>query len=504
MKSRRAGIILSYTNTFLNMLVGLFLSSFLLRMLGDTEYGVYQTMASFANYLVLLEFGTGTVMTRNLSVCRSNDADEVEINKNAATIWGETCLLVVLILIVSAIFYFSIDFIYANSLTSSQIIYGRYIFIFVTLYLVFSFCNSTLCGIVLAFEQYTYNSIMSIARQVLRVFLLVVLILNWKYSIIIAIVDFILSLVQCTITYIYCRKRYHIRFNFRFFDRTILKSSLPLSIAIFIQGLSNQANSNVDKFVIGIKIDPETVALYTVAMYIFQIFSSLGTVPISMYTPQIARSVSSGLRGRQLVDSIIQPCRLVTIIGGTVLFGFISVGREFITIVYGSAYLEAWTIALIVSVPMCIYLTNGVMQDVLNVMNLTKPRTISLILTTVVNIVLTVIWIDKWGIVGAASATAVSTMIFQVTLLNVYYDKALNMNMIYLYRKAYKGILIYQVIGAVAALILTHFISNTVVSFLAGGTVYVLIFALGFILFGANDAEKNMMKSILSKIFNHK
>ena len=84
MGNRKAGIILSYTNTLLNMAVGLFLSAFLLRMLGDSEYGMYQTMSSFATYLVLLEFGTGTVMARNLSVCRSkeNNALMRKENKN--------------------------------------------------------------------------------------------------------------------------------------------------------------------------------------------------------------------------------------------------------------------------------------------------------------------------------------------------------------------------------------------------------------------------------------
>lgn len=57
--SRGVGISISYINTALNMICGLFLSSFLLRHLGDNEYGLYQTVAAFATYLVLLEFGAG-------------------------------------------------------------------------------------------------------------------------------------------------------------------------------------------------------------------------------------------------------------------------------------------------------------------------------------------------------------------------------------------------------------------------------------------------------------
>ena len=75
-KSRNWGMVISYLSTFLNMVFGLVLSSFLLRRLGDAEYGLYQTVSAFAAYLVMLEFGTGTVMSRNIAVCRSRNEEE--------------------------------------------------------------------------------------------------------------------------------------------------------------------------------------------------------------------------------------------------------------------------------------------------------------------------------------------------------------------------------------------------------------------------------------------
>ncbi len=500
MNNRRLGIVLSYVNTFLNMAVGLFLSSFLLRMLGDSEYGVYQTIASFSNYLVLLEFGTGAVMTRNLSVCRGKNESQEQINKNAATIWTETNFLGILILIISVVFYCLLDAVYANSLTADQIQYGKKIFIFTTLYLVFSFYAQTLSGIALAFEHYSFQSIMSIVRQIFRVVLLICLILCFRYALVIAIIDFSISICQYIFTYIYCKRNFGIKFSMKYFDGQILKSSLPLSAAIFVQALTNQANNNVDKFLIGIKINPEAVALYSVAMYIFQMFNSIGTVPLLLYTPQIAKNISSGLEGKELVDSLIPPCRLVAIIGGAILFGFIAIGRQFISIVYGTQYLQAWVIAIIVSVPTMILLTNGVMLSVLNVKNLTKPRTTALIITTIVNVILTFIWINIWGMIGAAIATALSTLLCQATLLNIYYSKRLNMNMIYLFGKAYKGILIYQIIGTMAGFAIAWLIPNTVLAFLLGGISFVSIFACGFFLFGATTQEKRQLSNILHRI----
>lgn len=500
MGNRKAGIILSYTNTLLNMATGLFLSAFLLRMLGDAEYGLYQTMSSFANYLVLLEFGTGTVMARNLSVCRSKENSEAEINKNIATIWTETLILIAVIIGVATVFFLSIDNIYSKSLTADQIQRGKIIFIIVTLYLIFSFGVQTLGGIILAFERYTYNSMLAIARQIIRVLLLVFLIARWRYALIIAVVDFFLGFAMLLTGYIYCKRKFYVKFSPKYFDKTIFKASLPLSVAIFTQGLANQANSNVGKFLIGIEFSPETVAVYSVALYIIHIFASLGTVPIIMYTPQVTQNVTTGTKGRELTDTIIEPCRLVTIICGTILFGFISVGRPFVRLIYGSEYLAVWSVVLVVATPTVILLTNGVMENVLNAMNKTKPRTFSLLITTLSNILLTILFMKKWGIMGAAIASAVSTFFFQITLLNIYYSKCLHMNMTYLYKKAYQGIVPFQILGTIAAFAVTYFISNHILQFLLGGITYVAISFAGILIFGVNATERMMLKSIISKL----
>lgn len=104
MKSRNNGLILSYLNTVLNMIIGFFLSSFFVKMLGDTEYGLYQMVTSFVGYLVLLEFGTGTAMTRNICKCRAQNSSEDEIKKNISTIWTISLILALIITIASVFF----------------------------------------------------------------------------------------------------------------------------------------------------------------------------------------------------------------------------------------------------------------------------------------------------------------------------------------------------------------------------------------------------------------
>lgn len=498
MTKRNIGMTLSYANTFLNMITGLFLSSFLLRQLGDTEYGVYQTVASFANYLVLLEFGTGTVMARNLSVCRSNGDTKLQIEKNISTIWSITNILAVLIAAVSVVFYISFDTIYASSLTPEQISLGKNIFIFITVYLLASFYIQTLNGVMLAHEDYTYASGTSIVRIIARTLILTVLLLNWKHGIIIAIVDACLGISLALFGYTYAVRKFKIRIDFRNFDKLILKSSLPLCLAIFLQAIINQANSNVGKFILGISVGPEDVSLYSVGLYVYSIFSSLSTIPLSLYVPQVTKDVISGKRDKELTDSLVQPSRLMVIVSGSVLFGFVAAGRQFVEIVYGTQYMLAWSIALILIVPMFINMTIGIVINVLDAMNKRLSRSVILMISTALNIVLTILLIGRVGVIGAAISTGVS-MILQVLLLSIYYSKRINIKVAYLFYRAYKGILSYQMIGAIVGYLVGRIIPNVYFSFVVSGMTYILIAFGGFLLFGKNDKEKQMIDKVCSK-----
>lgn len=82
-----------------------------------------------------------------------------------------------------------------------------------------------------------------------------------------------------------------------------------------------------------------------------------------------------------------------------------------------------------------INMSNGILINVLDALNKRMVRSYVLVFTTIANIILTVVWIDILGIIGACIATAVCTLVGQVTMMNVYYSKKLNIKVMYLYKK---------------------------------------------------------------------
>ena len=500
MKSRKKGILLSYINTLLTLVVGIFLSSFYIKQLGNTEYGIYESISSFINYLVLLEFGTGTAITRNLSLCFTMNKDKEDIQKNISTIFGITIVLSIAIIIVALIFYFFIDKIYYVTMTFAQIAYAKKIFLFMLFYLISSYYVQTMSGIILAYENYTYASKISIVKTIIKLLLIACLILVTKKAIYIAIVDMIISIIVLIYTYYYCKKKYNTKFTIKYFDKKILKATLPLCLAVFIQVIVNQANNNVDKFVISIMISPEMVTLYSIALYIYSIFSTATTIPITIYSPQIIREVALGKQKKELVDILIQPSRLIVIIGGLLLFGFIAVGKQFIIIMYGKEYIKAWIISMIIMIPMFFNMSNGIIINVLDALNKRMVRSMALLITTILNIILTVIWVKQWGIIGAASATLLCTILGQILIMNIYYYKKLKLPIIYIFKKTFKGILSFQLIAMIVAYLIANCISNVYISFFIGGVLYISIFGILYFLFGKNNIESKYIDDFITKI----
>lgn len=498
-RKRGLGIVLSYLNTFLSMICGLILSSFLLKQLGDTNYGVYQTMSSFANYLVLLEFGTGTVLTRNLSAVRARGNSRIEVEKNISTIWTVMSALSLAILLVSGIFYMSIDAIYAKSLTLQQIADGKNMFVLITVFLIASFVAQTLNGIVLAHEHYTYSSSVSIIKILSRTVLLILLVGRFKRAVIICAVDAAMNVLITLYTFFYCKAKFKIRINYSGFDKAVLRTSLPLCLALFLQTIVNQSNSIVGKFVLGVMSGPDDVTLYSIGLYIFSIFSSLSVIPVSMYVPQVTKDVTSGLEGLKLTKTLVQPCRLIVLVSGSVLFGFIACGRQFISIVYGESYLLAWVIAIILTGPSFLNMSNAVVLNVLDVKNKRHVRSLLLMITTGLNIVMTIFGIRFFGIIAAAVSTGLSTLI-QVIMMNLYYNRVINIKVGYLFKNIFRGILLFQIVGALIGFAAGSLIENVYAAFLVAGFIYVLIAFGGFYLFGMNENEQQLTNKVLQKI----
>lgn len=500
-KKRNLGLFFSYGYFVLNTILSIFISAFIVRIVGKTDYGVYQSMTAFLSYLVLLEFGTGTLMTRNLSLLKRDGSDKEEVNKNVSTIWSLTVVLSIVICLVAFVFWLFIGKIYSNSLSSDQIDLGKKLFIFAAGNTLLSFLTSTLYGIALAYEKYLLEKIISISKLILRTVLVIILLLRTSSVFLLVVIDFCLSLCAFAIVLTFCLFKLKSKLVFRYFDKGVFKSCIPLAFAMLLQTIVNTANGSIDKFCIGVMLTPEDVSIYSVSMIIFTMFSSISTLPVTMFMPTIANNYKSGMRGKELTKSLIEPCRVNVLIMGVIMFGFLVVGKQFLALVYGEEYIESWIYAVIVIVPMFFNMTNVVIQCVIDLMDKRHIRSLIMMGTTIINILFTIFGIKLFGMIAAPIATAIG-LVGQTIILNIFYSKNLEMPQLYLFLESYKGIFLSFIIGAIIAFGLTFIVDGYLLQFLVGGFSFILISVASILIFGLNKIEKIKIKLLISKILH--
>lgn len=491
---RKVGMVLSYISTLLLMAVNIFLTPFLLRSLGDAEYGVYKIMTSFAGCLVLMNFGTGMVITRFVSTYLGKGDKKGERNFIAMGLIV-TGVLAAVIAAASAVLYVFLDDIYMAKLTTMQLEKAKLLFIILAADVVVTLIAQAFEGIVTAYERFTLINGFKIVKTLLKVSLILILFQFGADSLYIVSVNLGLSLLYLSICVFYSQFRLKATPKLVKFDKAAFASAMTFSLAILLQSVVNQVNTNVDLTILGIMIGPESVTVYSVAMQIFMIFSSVSTAAVAIYLPKFSKLVGMGVSdGDTLTREMIAPSRVQTLVSGAILFGFILCGRDFINFWVGAEYALSWWIAIIIMIPMFLVYINCVIESVLDALGKRLVRSVVLCAVALCNVGLSVLLVSFFGELGAPVATAVTTLLGSVIFLNLYYKKAVGIKIFRLFRESLRGIFPCLLIASLAALPLAIFVPVCTWGLFLKGGAFLTVLLITLLAFGLNKPEKEFIK----------
>ena len=81
-KQRRIGVFLQYSQITLSAIISIICTPIIIKILGKTEYGIYNVAFSSISYLSLLSLGIGTSYIRFYSIYKRNNDDDGVMNLN--------------------------------------------------------------------------------------------------------------------------------------------------------------------------------------------------------------------------------------------------------------------------------------------------------------------------------------------------------------------------------------------------------------------------------------
>lgn len=497
----KAGIILSYIFIFLNSIIGIFITPFMLNMMGQSQYGLYQLIGAFVGYMTILDFGLGNAVVRYVAQYRQQKDRKSESNFLAMTLIMY-CVISIFSVIVGIILYFNLDNIFAKTFTHIELEQAKIMFIILLINLIISLPGNMFNAIVIAYEKFVFNRGFTLFRVLFRVLLLILLLKMGYNAISIVVLDTAINVFTILVNLYVCKKHLKIEIKLIEFDKKLIVEVFGYSVFIFLNMILDQLNWRVAPTIIGIKMSTIAVAIFSVGMQFSALFMQFSGAISGVFLPKVTKMVISGENNKALTDFMIRVGRLQGIILLYIYIAFAILGRQFIFLWIGDGYKEAWLTALIVMTGLLIPLMENAGLSILQAMKKHQFYVITYLIICTFNVIATIFIIDYTGIVGAAMMTMLGLFVGHGIFINWYYHCKIGLDMLRFFKELFKGIFPASIISCVIMYFITEYMKiNSWIMFIIGGIIFTLIYFTNIWMFGIDQYEKNLVVQPIKKIF---
>lgn len=494
-KSRRTAIIISYCAVTVSALSNLLLTRLYISYLGLDAYGHYQMINAIGQYILLFDFGIMTAVMR-FRVVELERKDKKRDENMLFHCFMIVLVLMFLVVMVGTISLLNVGRIYP-SLSLVDVFLSQHMMIFLILNIIVTLAKHYLLGIVMSEERYVFAKGIDLALICLRLVLISAAVVSVRQVIVIFYVDFAVSLFFLLVTAIYIFKTIAVKIKFHYIDLQLLKTILFLMMALMLQSIATYVNTAADKTILGIMMNKSDVAMYTFAITINSFFATIPNAINSTYVPTATQMIVNHASTEELTDLVIRPGRLQYMFCGAVVAGFILYGRFFLHLWTGQDAYEAWICAVLLIVTHLFPLVQNVCLSILTAMNKRLVRSLIVVGTSVINIILTVIFVHRCGIIGAAIGTAISVVIGNVLLTNIYYKKVIGLNVFRMYRQIFSHTTLCIVVASLASSVTLLVNCPEYMHLILGIVLFTIVYVAALLLYGMNDSEKVTIESMI-------
>lgn len=419
-RQRTAGIILSYVQLISNVIINLAYVPFLIRNLGDNEYGLYQLMGSLIAYFSVFDFGLSNSIIRFYSLAKANNEKDKEENILALSllIYGGISLVC---LICGGVIGQLIGVIFRNSLTTGEIMEAKLIFAIQLFNIVVSLMGKVFNAVVTSEERFIFLKALGLLQCYLQPIAIYCLVLKAPYATTVVMVQTVANVLINVVTAGYVLIKLRTKIWLHSFDFSLLSQMMKLSLSVFVVAITDQVFWKTNQFALGAVLGTYEVAVYAVAAQIYMNYMALSSTIQGVFLPKITQMVAKD-DPDNITDIFVKIGKVQFLLLSLVMIGFISIGRDFIALWVGENYYESYVIALVIMVAMSVDLIQCIGSTVLQAQNQYAIRAKILLICAIVNL-FAVCFVAKSGGVACAIASAICMLIANGPVMNYYYKK---------------------------------------------------------------------------------
>jgi O-antigen/teichoic acid export membrane protein len=451
---------------FVVSLLGLALSIFIARSLGDVTFGKYSFALAFtAIFVVFSDLGYNTLLIRDVA------RDKTQATKYLNNIIGIHALLAILIFALIVITINVMD--YPADTKNVVYLFGIY-----TLVVSFSAVFKVTFR---AFEKMEYEAGISIFTNIIRVSLgLLVLFLGYGLIelalvfILSGVFDFLFSLFICERKFV--KPKMELNFDF-------LKSTIMIALPLSMLSIFGIIYVRADTVMLSMMKGDAVVGWYNAA---YNLIIALKIIPTLFLTSLFPAALSVFNKSRnQFYSYYEKSIKYLIAIGLPMAIGITLLSKSVILFIYGSQYSNSITVLQILSWDCLLLFIYAALGNALVGMGKERQVALSALVCACVNVALNFLLIPKFSLIGSAVAT-----VFAETILLLSY--------LYLMKRYLRGMPIHKfmvkpILSSVPMIgIVTLLNANLILVILLSAITYSFVF---FVIGGVEEEEKRLVYS---------
>lgn len=486
---RSAGLIMQ-------ILVALIMTPLIMHSLGDRLYGFWILIGTFVGYFGLLDFGLSLSVQRFVSRALGR-SDLGEVNAIVNTSLFMFLAAGILVLIVSGTTAVFADQFIINSDDASLF---RKVILVLGLAMAFGFPARVFSGILSSHLRYDLIMYASTARMVIANASLYYFLKQGAGIWALTIISFLASLLEYGfITLFAFRVFRELDIGVHFFAKDKVKILFEYSSKTFVTQLADIIRFRVDVLVIAAFTGVSLVTYYSIGARLIELFTGFITSSMGVMTP-----VFSNYEGRGDYAAIrakfVDVTKISTIASVYIGVSILYYGKPFIRRWMGPGFESSYYVAAILCVPYIIALMQSPSIGLLYGISKHHFYAVSNILEGLLNLVVSIVLVKKYGIYGVALGTAIAMVIFKLFVQPVFTCRSIGLPLVDYYFKTLFMTAAKSSIPLIAfCFVFRHFIKPDYGNLAAIAAIQSALFLPLTIFFILNGRERQLLRNILFK-----
>ena len=407
----KVGAMLSYIALILSTTISLVYTPFMVRTLGNGEYGIFSLVNSTIAYLTILGFGFEAAIIRYTTKYRVEGRQDKE-HALHGMFFALYSLIGIVALILGFVLAKNVPLIFGAKLLPEEIGITQKLMYLASINVAITFPFSIFASIVTAYERFIFSKSMQALRSILNPLLMTFVLLFGSRSVGMILVATFINIFFGTMNVIFCFKVLKTKFSFGSFDKPLLKEITVFSSFIFLGMLVDRLYWNTGSVLLGMLEGAAVITFFNLGVLLNNYYQQLSAAISNLFLPRVTAICSREHTMTELSDLMIRVGRIQFVILALALSGFTILGKSFILNVWmGKGYEVVYYIALVLFVPITVPLIQNIGISILQAKNKHAFRAVSYLIIAIFNIFMSIPLIKLYGPLGCAISIAISYIV---------------------------------------------------------------------------------------------